>query len=63
MVLSVTHFPRAKNHPLELLAAFWVDLGILILRINKPLNHWPFRPQVAKQPTVSPEVTNGRTEK
>ena len=45
------------------LTAFWLDLGILILRSNKPLDHWPFRQQTAKQPTVSPEVTYGGAEK
>ena len=46
-----------------LLTAFWLYLGILILCNNKPLDHWPFRQQAAKQPEVSPEVTYGGTEK
>ena len=46
-----------------LLTAFWLDLGILILCNNKPLSHWPFQQQAAKQPPVSPKVTDGGTEK
>ena len=46
-----------------LLTTFWLDPGLLILRSNKPLDHWPFRKQAAKQPAVSPEVTYGGTEK
>ena len=46
-----------------LLTGFWIDSGILILHNNKPLDHWPFWQQDAKQPVVSPEVTNGGTEK
>ena len=46
-----------------LLTAFWLDSGILILRSNKPLDHWPFWQQAAKQPTASPEVTYGGTKK
>ena len=30
---------------------------------QQPLDHWPFRQQAAKQPTVSPEVTYGGIEK
>ena len=40
-----------------------LDPGVLLLRNNKPLNHWPFQQQDAKQPAVSPEVTDGGTKK
>ena len=42
---------------------FRVDSGVLLLRSNKPLNHWPFRQQAAKHPVVSPKVTDGGTGK
>ena len=47
----------------NLLTAFWLDPGFLILHSNKPLDHWPFRQQAMKQHVVSPEVTYGGTEK
>ena len=31
-----------------LLVAFWLDLGLLVLHSNKPLDHWPFWQQAAK---------------
>ena len=46
-----------------MLTAFWLDPGILILRSNKPLDHWPFRKEAVKQLAVSPEVTDGGTKK
>ena len=46
-----------------IVGCFGVDPGVLLLRINKPLNHWPFRQQAMKHPAISPEVTNGGIEK
>ena len=46
-----------------MLTAFGLDLGISLLRSNKPLDHWPFWQQAVKQPAVSPEVTYGGTKK
>ena len=46
-----------------LLAAFWLDPGLLVLHNIKPLDHWPFRQQAAEQPAVSPQVTYGGVEK
>ena len=45
------------------LTTFWLDPSNLILRSNKPLDHWPFWQQAAKQPIVSPEVTYKGTKK
>ena len=61
---ATTTFPSKfnwqRNHCWLL---FGLDPGFLLLRSNKPLNHWPFQQQVVKQPAVSPEVTDGGTEK
>ena len=46
-----------------MLVAFRLDLGFLILRSNKPLDHWPFWKQATKQLAVSLEVTYGGTKK
>jgi hypothetical protein len=46
-----------------LLAAFRVDLVVLLLCNNKPINHWPFWKQATAQPPVSPEVTDGGAKK
>ena len=46
-----------------LLTTFWLDPSIPIVCSNKPLNHWPFWKQAVKQSAVSPEVTDGGTEK
>ena len=72
MLACITlHFAvNQLNYPILLLlpvADCWLlsrlDLGFLILRNNKPLDHWPFREQVVKQPAVSPEVTYGGAKK
>lgn len=47
----------------SLLAIVGLDPGVLLLRSNKPLNHWPLRQQAAKQSAVSLEVTDGGTKK
>ena len=52
-----------QRFDMSLLAAFWLDLGLLVLHNNKPLDHWPFRQQTVKQPAVSPEVTYVGVEK
>jgi hypothetical protein len=59
---QLTRSPR-EIHTGFLLAAFWLDLGLPVLRSNKPLDHWPFWQQATKQPTISPEVTYGGIEK
>ena len=51
------------SEPREMLIAFWLDPGILILWSNKPFDHWPFQQQGVKKPAVSPEVTDGGTKK
>ena len=47
--------------PEKVLAAFWLDLSLLVLRSNKPLDRWPFQQQAVKQPAISPKVTYGGT--
>ena len=46
-----------------LLLAFWLDSGLLVLCSKKTLDHWPFQQQATWQPTISPKVTYGGTEK
>ena len=57
------HCFRVQLATEPLLVALGLDLGVPLLRSNKTLNHWPFQKQAAKQPVVSPEVTDGETEK